>query len=294
MQPSARANLEATVMAQLMSVEEVDLSKLSIDPLNVRHKSAPLGDLEDSIKRFGVLEPIIARKKGEKYLVIVGSRRFTAAKALGLKRIPTIVKELSDEEAFLESAVENIQRESLDPQDELDVVEKAFKLYGSLTSTAKVFGKSSKWVEDHLKVRGLLDQIKAIGGKSAKGGPREIQVPRDTYKAAQIARTADAVFTEPQKKADLFEALKDKPREQVERATRRLRSVAEEEPETLRKKSVSELVDNVLDPARLQISVEFSTKTSKALVKAARSRDVAEEDIIETAVDEWLRRNKFM
>lgn len=75
-------------------------------------------ELADSIRQFGILQPILVKKKEEYYEIIAGERRWRAAKLAGLKEVPVIVKEFSDQEVVEISLIENIQRESLNPIEE--------------------------------------------------------------------------------------------------------------------------------------------------------------------------------
>ncbi|MCI5650053.1 MAG: ParB/RepB/Spo0J family partition protein [Fusicatenibacter sp.] len=75
-------------------------------------------ELADSIKQFGVLQPILVQKKGEYYEIIAGERRWRAAKLAGLKEVPVIIREFSEQETVEISLIENIQRESLNPIEE--------------------------------------------------------------------------------------------------------------------------------------------------------------------------------
>lgn len=75
-------------------------------------------ELADSIKQFGVLQPLLVQKRKDYYEIIAGERRWRAAKMAGLKEIPVIVKEFSDQEIVEISLIENIQREDLNPIEE--------------------------------------------------------------------------------------------------------------------------------------------------------------------------------
>ena len=77
-----------------------------------------LMELADSIKQFGVLQPLLVQDKGEHYEIIAGERRWRAAKLAGLKEIPVIIKNFSDQEVVAISLIENIQREDLNPIEE--------------------------------------------------------------------------------------------------------------------------------------------------------------------------------
>lgn len=75
-------------------------------------------ELAESIKQFGILQPLLVRKKDDYYEIVAGERRWRAAKIAGIKEIPVIVKELSEQEIMEISLIENIQREDLNPIEE--------------------------------------------------------------------------------------------------------------------------------------------------------------------------------
>ena len=77
-----------------------------------------LMELADSIKQFGILQPLIVQKKKDYYEIIAGERRWRAAKLAGIKEVPIIVKEYTDQEIVEISLIENIQRENLNPIEE--------------------------------------------------------------------------------------------------------------------------------------------------------------------------------
>lgn len=75
-------------------------------------------ELSDSIKQYGVIQPLILQKNGEIYNIVAGERRWRAAKLAGLKEVPAIIKEYSSEESLAIALIENIQRENLNPIEE--------------------------------------------------------------------------------------------------------------------------------------------------------------------------------
>ncbi len=77
-----------------------------------------LQELADSIKQYGVIQPIVVQKKGKRYEIIAGERRWRAARKAGLIEVPVIVKEFASEDIFAIALIENIQREDLNPIEE--------------------------------------------------------------------------------------------------------------------------------------------------------------------------------
>ena len=75
-------------------------------------------ELSESIKQYGVLQPLVVSDKKDYYEIIAGERRWRAAKLAGLKEVPVIIKELSKQETVEISLIENIQREDLNPIEE--------------------------------------------------------------------------------------------------------------------------------------------------------------------------------
>ncbi len=75
-------------------------------------------ELAESIKQFGILQPLLVQKKDDYYQIVAGERRWRAAKMVGIKEVPVIIKQLSDQEIMEISLIENIQRENLNPIEE--------------------------------------------------------------------------------------------------------------------------------------------------------------------------------
>ena len=88
-----------------------------------------LQELADSIRQFGVIQPLIVQKKNDYYEIIAGERRWRASRLAGLKKIPVLVKDYTDKEAMEISLIENIQREDLNPIEEAFAYKKLMEEY---------------------------------------------------------------------------------------------------------------------------------------------------------------------
>ena len=88
-----------------------------------------LQELADSIKQFGLLQPILVQDKGEYYEIIAGERRWRAAKLAGLKEVPVIIKDFSDQEVVEIALIENLQREDLNPIEEAKAYQSLIEKY---------------------------------------------------------------------------------------------------------------------------------------------------------------------
>lgn len=110
------------VIKEVIKEAETNVKISLIEPNRDQPRKAfeedALLELADSIKQFGVLQPLIVQKKDDYYEIIAGERRWRAAKLAGLKEVPVIIKDFSDLEVVEISLIENIQRENLNPIEE--------------------------------------------------------------------------------------------------------------------------------------------------------------------------------
>ena len=140
----------------ILQVPLEDLVPGQYQPRNKMHKDT-LEELSKSIKAQGVLQPILARKKASKgYEIVVGERRWRAAQFAGLKTIPTIVKELNNDEAAKIALIENLQREDLNAMDQargLQRLQIEFNL--SQQDLASSVGKSRPTITNLLRLTKL-------------------------------------------------------------------------------------------------------------------------------------------
>lgn len=100
--------------------DEVSIELVEPNPNQPRtnFKKEELEELAESIKRNGLLQPILVRKVGNKYQIIAGERRYQACKQIGLDRVPVRVREVDDDETIMLALIENIQRSDLNPIEE--------------------------------------------------------------------------------------------------------------------------------------------------------------------------------
>lgn len=158
---------------------EVDLDSVelsSYQPRTSMDKKA-LTELANSINQSGVIQPIVVRKKGERYELIAGERRVRAAKLAGLKRIPVIIKEITDVEARKLALVENIQREDLNPLDAAKAIKAIIAEYSlSQDELADSLGISRSALANKLRLLNLpMDAQKALmDGSITEGHARAI------------------------------------------------------------------------------------------------------------------------
>jgi ParB family chromosome partitioning protein len=119
-------------------------------------------ELSSSIKRSGVLQPLLVRKSVDNdYEIIAGERRWRAAEKAGIEEVPVLVKAINDEEAAIVAFVENLQREDLSPLEEAEGLENLAQKMGQ-EEIAKMIGKSRSYVANILRLNKLPEEIKEL------------------------------------------------------------------------------------------------------------------------------------
>lgn len=174
--------------------EFVDVKLIQHSRHNSRTSLSNLKSLIDSIKQNGLLQPILVRLSGSKFEVVAGNRRLEACKRLHWTKIPALVKDLSDREAFEIGLVENIERETLSPIEEA----KAFQLYvhekgwGGVKSLSERIGRSEEYISHKIALLSLpktvLDLISS--DKISPSAAHELVWMKDPVDQESLAKTA--------------------------------------------------------------------------------------------------------
>ena len=151
------------------SIEDIDTCNILPSSNVLRSMAENLDELTHSIKRIGLLQPVIVRVSNANFEIIAGNRRFEACRKLGLKKVRCHVVDLDDRAAFEVSLIENVHRHSLNPIEE----GQAFKKYihefgwGGVSELAQKICKSPSYVTRRIKLvnlpRSILDLISQSG-----------------------------------------------------------------------------------------------------------------------------------
>ncbi len=122
-----------------------------------------LQELSDSIKKYGVLEPLIVTKKDDYYEIIAGERRWRAARLAGLKEVPVVIREYTDKEIMEISLIENIQREDLNPIEEAQAYEALISQYNlKQEEVAERVSKSRSTITNSLRLLKLCEDVRQM------------------------------------------------------------------------------------------------------------------------------------
>ena len=150
-----------------------------------------LDELSDSIRQFGVLQPILVQKKGNRYEIIAGERRWRAARKAGLTEIPAIVREYTDQETLELSLIENIQREDLNPIEEAKAFRRLVEEFSLRQEDLAVrVSKSRTAITNSLRLLKLDERVQdmIVQGQISMGHARAlipVEIPEEQYLIAQ-------------------------------------------------------------------------------------------------------------
>ena len=145
---------------QTMKINEVEPNR---DQPRKNFDEDALLELSDSIKQFGVLQPLLVRKRKDYYEIIAGERRWRAAKLAGVKEVPVIVKEYTDQEILEIGLIENIQRENLNPIEEAIAFKRLLEEFNlKQDEVAERVSKSRTAVTNSMRLLKLSDKVQQM------------------------------------------------------------------------------------------------------------------------------------
>lgn len=159
-------DLEEKIIEQnTKDITHIDISKIepnSEQPRKCFNEDA-LYELADSIKQYGIIQPLIVIKKDEYYEIIAGERRWRAAKIAGLKEIPVVIKDFSLEEILEVSLIENIQRENLNPIEEALAYQRLIKDFNlKQDEIAEKVSKSRSTIANTMRLLNLDERVQQM------------------------------------------------------------------------------------------------------------------------------------
>lgn len=160
-------------------VQEISINEIRPNPYQPRKVFQPeaIEELKLSIQEHGILQPIIVRKTIKGYEIVVGERRFRAAKEAKLERIPAVVRELNEQQMMELAVLENLQREDLNPIEEGIAYQTLMeKLKLTQEELAKRLGKSRPHLANHIRLLSLPPKIQELisAGKISMGHGRAL------------------------------------------------------------------------------------------------------------------------
>lgn len=174
-------------------IKQIDISDIKPNPYQPRKTfdENHLNDLADSIKQYGILQPIVLRKTVQGYYIVVGERRFRASKIAGLKYVSAIIKDLTDEDMMELAVIENLQREDLNAIEEAESYQRLMTdLKITQQEVAKRLSKSRPYLANMLRLlhlpKKIADMVKDGRLTSAHG--RTLLAIKDEQQMLRLAK----------------------------------------------------------------------------------------------------------
>lgn len=283
----------------LAQVTEIPIAKLYVGKTNVRSEAGDITELTRSVEESGIVQPIVVRPNGDRFEIVVGSRRFAAAKAAGLRNVPAIVKEMNDGEAIATSLIENIQRGNLTDEEEIEAMSRLMKLdeerYGSQRKLAKGLGLSQSSIERKFTAFSLVQKLRARGEKvTLKGSPtlgeraRGEAIPIEHAEMIERAFKTEEVQKLPkkeleQKQIEIVKTIAPLPQYEARKVVDRFKMFPEKSIEVIKKEALE-------SETGVAVRVYFAPKLARQLSKAADDRGMSMEELVPIAIEEWLKR----
>ena len=175
------------------SQQELDINKIENNPNQPRtnFSEESISELADSIKREGLLQPILVRPVGKKYQIIAGERRWQACKLVGLEKVPVRILEMDDVQTLRVALIENLQRSDLNAIEEARGYKELMRM-GSLTQAelAESVSKSRSAVANAIRLLDLPEQIQEMiyNGEITAGHARAILSVPDEEQRMKLAQ----------------------------------------------------------------------------------------------------------
>ena len=240
----------------IMKINDVEPNR---DQPRKHFEEDALLELADSIKQFGILQPLIVQKRNDYYEIIAGERRWRAAKQAGIKEVPVIIKEYTDQEIVEISLIENIQRENLNPIEEAQAYKRLLNEFSlKQDEVAERVSKSRTAVTNSMRLLKLCDEVQkmVVDDMISTGHARaliSIEDPEEQYLIAQ------KIFDEKLSVREVEKLVKDlhKPPKPPKEENKTLQAIYQEISERLKQSLSTKVSVSAKQNGAGKIEIEF-------------------------------------
>ena len=250
---SAEEEKDGTLMVKLSKVEP------NREQPRKNFDEDSLQELAESLKQFGMLQPILVQNRGDYYEIIAGERRWRAAKIAGLKEVPVIVRELTDQVIVEISLIESIQREDLNPIEEAQAYKRLLtEFHLKQDEVAERVSKSRTAVTNSMRLLKLCDEVQkmVVDDMISTGHARaliSIEDPEEQYLIAQ------KIFDEKLSVREVEKLVKDlhKPPKPPKEENKTLQAIYQEISERLKQSLSTKVSVSAKQNGAGKIEIEF-------------------------------------
>lgn len=268
--------MSATGVIANIPIDLIDVSSQNVRKTDITKE---IDSLAENIKKIGLLQPIVVISKGEKYDLIIGQRRYLAMKSLGWKEAPAMVLgDIDPVKATILSLSENIHRRALPYRDMVDACDILYEKYNDINFIAEEIGVSSQTVQNYLGHRLVPEPIKKM--------VEEKKISRQDALKVTNATMASIIEGDLQKPLRIAEEIAALPRAQKNRVL----ETAQDNPKMQADKIIEK---SKRSPRRIKVTIEFSDEYKSKLEAAAKDMDMDIDDVVKSAVIQWLRASGY-
>ena len=259
----APEKVESSLVSETDKETMVNITKIEPNRTQPRKNfnEDALQELADSIKQFGVVQPLIVQDRKDHYEIIAGERRWRAAKKAGLKEVPVIIKNYTEQEIVEISIIENIQREDLNPIEEALAYKRLLEEFNlKQDQVAERVSKSRTAVTNSMRLLKLSDKVQQmiIDEMITTGHARailSIENPEEQYNLAQ------RIFDEKLSVRDVEKLMKNigKPAKNKKEKDTKLEVIYQDIEEKLKQNLGAKVVINSKGNGAGKLEIEFYT-----------------------------------
>ena len=239
----------------------IDINKVEPNREQPRKKfdEDALIELSESIKQFGILQPLLCQERDDYYEIVAGERRWRAAKLAGLKEVPVIIKKLTNQQIMEISLIENIQREDLNPIEEAQAYKRLLtEFHLKQDEVAERVSKSRTAVTNSMRLLKLCDEVQkmVVDDMISTGHARaliSIEDPEEQYLIAQ------KIFDEKLSVREVEKLVKDlhKPPKPPKEENKTLQAIYQEISERLKQSLSTKVSVSAKQNGAGKIEIEF-------------------------------------
>lgn len=255
-EPAAAQEQTDTSEGELRYIDINDIKPNATQPRKSFDENK-LEELAESIEQHGLIQPLVLRAAGQGYEIVAGERRWRAARMIGLKELPCVVRELTDEENMLLAIIENMQREDLNPIEEAEGLKQMIDTYGlTQEQVSRGVGKSRPYITNSLRLLKLPPKLRYMtaDGRLTVGHARALAAVKDEKLQQALA---ERVVNEGLSVRQIEKLAQESGKSTAKKKPRKTKSADEKRVEMELREALGTKVSLQRNGARGKIEIEF-------------------------------------